>query len=77
VLAMLCHGQEPRQETDHEKANSPLIRLSLFSFLLMSIASLSLLLCAASGLHAQSFGCEQHASRPGSKRPLKKKRIRF
>jgi phosphoserine phosphatase RsbU/P len=34
------------------------MRRSLFSVLLMSLASLSLLLCAASGLHAQNFNLQ-------------------
>ena len=34
------------------------MRRSLFSVLLMSLASLSLLLCAASGLHAQTFNLQ-------------------
>jgi sigma-B regulation protein RsbU (phosphoserine phosphatase) len=45
------------------------VRRSLFSVLLVSLASLSLLLCAASGLHAQTFnlqtGCEPVASLDG------------
>jgi phosphoserine phosphatase RsbU/P len=45
------------------------MRRSLFSVLLVSLASLSFLLCAASGLHAQNFnlqtGCEPVASLDG------------
>jgi phosphoserine phosphatase RsbU/P len=54
-LATIYHGRDP--ETDHEKARNHPMRRSLFS-VLVSLASLSLLLCAASGLHAQTFNLQ-------------------
>jgi hypothetical protein len=58
VLATFCHGRDPQQETDREKAQNQPMTLSRFSVLLVSLASLSLLLCAASGLRAQTFNLQ-------------------
>jgi hypothetical protein len=45
-------------ETDHEKAQNYQMRRSLFSVLLVSLASLSFFLCSASGLRAQTFNLQ-------------------
>jgi phosphoserine phosphatase RsbU/P len=58
ALARLYHCRDPQQETDHEKAQDHSVRRSLFSVLLVSLASLPLLLCAALGLHAQTFNLQ-------------------
>jgi phosphoserine phosphatase RsbU/P len=57
----LCHGRDSRKETDHqvyEKAQHTPMRLSPFSRLIVPLAGLLLILCAASGLSAQSFNLQ-------------------
>jgi len=57
VLATLCHGQDGSERRIMRIQNYSM-RRSLFSVLLVPLALLSLLLCALSGLHAQTFNLQ-------------------